>query len=46
MLNICDSVLAEPLSIVFKNCIDRGVFPNTWKMSHIVRIHKKMARLC
>ena len=40
MLKICDSVLTEPLSIIFNNCIDRGVFPDTWKMSHIIPIHK------
>ena len=40
MLKICDSVLTEPLSIIFKNCIDHGVFPDTWKMSHIITIHK------
>ena len=41
MLQICDSVLTEPLSIIFKTCIDSGVFPNTSKMSHIIPIHKK-----
>ena len=41
MLKICDSVITEPLSIIFKNCIDCGVFPGTWKMSHIMQAHKK-----
>ena len=41
MLKICDSVITEPLSIIFKNCTDYGVFPNTWKMSHIIPVHKK-----
>ena len=40
MLKICDSVLTETLNIIFKNCIDCGVFPDTWKMSHIISIHK------
>ena len=40
MLKICDSVLTEPLSIIFKNCIDHGVFPDTWKISLIIPIHK------
>ena len=40
MLKICDSVLTEPLSIIFNNCTDHGVFPDTWKMSHIIPIHK------
>ena len=41
MLRICDSVSTESLSTSFKNCIDCGVFADTWKMSHIVPIHKK-----
>ena len=41
MLKICDSVLTEPLSITFQNYSDPVVFPNTWKMSHIIPIHKK-----
>ena len=41
MLKICDSVITEPLSIIFKNCIDCRVFPGTWKMSHIIPAHKK-----
>ena len=41
MLKICDSVVTEPLSILFKNCINCGVFPNVWKMSHIIPTYKK-----
>ena len=41
MLKICDSVVTEPLSILFKNCIESGIFPNVWKMSHIIPSYKK-----
>ena len=41
MLKICDSVLTEPLKIIFKNCIDCGVSLDTWKISQIIQIHKK-----
>ena len=27
MLKLCDSVLAELLSLIYKNCINSGVFP-------------------
>ena len=37
---MCDSVL-KPLSIIFKNCLESGSFPNNWKKSNVVRIHKK-----
>ena len=39
MLKICDSVVVEPLSLIFKNCIDSGIFPNLWKKSHIKMIN-------
>ena len=42
MLKICDSVLVEPLSLIYKNCINSGVFPDIWKRSHIIPTYKKM----
>ena len=36
MLKTCNSVLAEPLSLIYKNCINSGVFPDIWKRSHII----------
>ena len=30
MLKICDSVLAKPLSLIYKNCLKSGVFPDIW----------------
>ena len=41
MLKICDSVLVEPLSLIYKNCINSGVFPDLWKRSHIIPTYKK-----
>ena len=41
MLKICDSVLVEPLSLVYKNCINPGAFPDIWKRSHIIPRYKK-----
>ena len=34
MLKICDSEVVEPLSLTYKNCIDSGISPDTWKRSH------------
>ena len=42
MLKICDSVLVEPLSLIYKNCINSGVFLDIWKRSHIIPTYKKM----
>ena len=29
------------LSPIFKNCVQHGIFPNLWKKSNVVPIHKK-----
>ena len=31
----------RPVSIIFKNCLQTGTFPNNWKKSNVVSIHKK-----
>ena len=44
MLKICDSALwkiCKPLSIIFRNFISQGTFPDMWKKSNICLIHKK-----
>ena len=41
LLKICDSSIVRPLSIIFKNCLQTGTFPNNWKKSNVVPIHKK-----
>ena len=46
MLKICDSVIVELLSLIYKNCINSGVFPDIWKKSHIIPIYKKIDKHC
>ena len=29
------------MSLIFRDCIDTGVYPDTWKKSDIVPVHKK-----
>ena len=41
LLKICDSSIVRPLSIIFKNCLQSGSFPNNWKKSNVAPIHKK-----
>ena len=41
LLKICDSSIVKPLSITFKNCLQSSSFPNNWKNSNVVPIHKK-----
>ena len=41
MVKICDDSIKKPLSITYKNCIKTGIYPNAWKKSNIVPVHKK-----
>ena len=41
MIQICNKTLVIPLSIIFTNCIRKGVFPKLWKMANVVPVHKK-----
>ena len=41
MIKICDSSILKPLSIIFRNSLNSGIFPNNWKRSNIVPVHKK-----
>ena len=41
MLKICGSAIYKPLVIIFKKCLDTGIFPSEWKKGNIVPIHKK-----
>ena len=39
--SICDDSIKKSLSIIYKNCINTGIYPNAWKKSNIVPVHKK-----
>ena len=41
MIKVCDKAVLEHLSIIYKNCIDTGIFRDSWKKSNIVPVHKK-----
>ena len=41
MVKLCDDSPVKPLSIIFQKCIHSGVFPDSWKKSIIVPIHRK-----
>ena len=44
MIKISDDALALPLKIVFKNCIQNGIFQEIWRMANIVPVHKKNSK--
>ena len=40
MVKICNDAIKKPLSIVCRNCIKTGIYPNAWKKSNIFPVHK------
>ena len=31
MVKLCNLIVTKPLSIIYKNCLQQGVFPDDWK---------------
>ena len=42
MLNLCAPSICKSLTLLFENCLRSGEFPNVWKRSNIVPVHKKV----
>ena len=45
MLKICDSEVVENLSLIYKNCLDSGIFPDISKRYCIIPTYKKMINI-
>ena len=41
MLKICGDSINKPLGLIFRACLEHGVFPQNWKKANVVPIHKK-----
>ena len=41
MIKICDESLVKPLFILFQNSVKSSHFPDIWKKSNIIPVHKK-----
>ena len=41
IVKICDDAMKKPLSIIYKNFIRTGIYPNMWKKSNIFPVHRK-----
>ena len=41
MIKLCGNSIVKPLYIIYKNCISKGIFPDTWKKTNVVPTHKK-----
>ena len=41
MIELCGDTLAFPLSIIFSNIFETGIFPTLWKSANVTPVHKK-----
>ena len=41
MIKLRDNSIIPAILLIYKNCINSGIFPNIWKKSNIVPVHKK-----
>ena len=41
MIKMGGKSLSKPLAIIFKNCIQKGFFPNMWKKANVIPVFKK-----
>ena len=44
MIKACGNSISLPLKLIFKSMINEGVFPEDWKKSNVVPIHKKESK--
>ena len=42
MIKICDKSLLKPLILLFENSTKSSCYPDIWKRSNIIPVHKKM----
>ena len=41
MVKLCNVTITKPLSIIYKNYRQQGVFPDEWIKGNIIPVHKK-----
>ena len=44
MIELCEDSIALPLSIIFNNIINTGIFPAIWKFANVTPVHKKESK--
>ena len=46
MIKFCSDSIYKPLEIIFKYCLNQGIFPVKWKNANVVTVHKKGNHEC
>ena len=41
MVKLCNLTITKPRSVIYKNWLQQGAFPDDWKKGNIIPAHKK-----
>ena len=41
MIKICDAEIVIPLCLIYEKCLATGKFPEIWKKTNVLPVHKK-----
>ena len=41
MIKLCGDSIYKPLEMIFKSCLNQGVFPAEWRKANVVPVYKK-----
>ena len=44
MIKLCGDSIILPLTLIFKDCIAKGIFPDLWKLAIVIPMHKKESK--
>ena len=45
MVKLCNLTITKPMSIIYKNCLQQGVFPDERKKGNIIPVHKNSKQI-
>ena len=44
MIKLCGDSIILPLTLIFEDCIDKGIFPDQWKLANVIPACKKESK--
>ena len=44
MIKLCGGSIILPLTLIFEDCIAKGIFPDLWKLANVIPTHKKESK--
>ena len=44
MIKLCSDSIILPLTLIFEDCIAKGIFPDLWKLANVIPTHKKESK--